>query len=714
MFRIAKKRSKPKAIRLTADAEDEDDGGPAVTLASKKKTLKKSNRTVIVDDGGKKKRKRNGMGFGGTRPSAMDIEMDVDPAEASNFIQAQVDREQPATSSVSYGKEALLKLKSEQKLKVSETNKETKEATVPREKANATTTRDALPSYIPLNGKSLVEEPTILTGEEALQFEQRRGSAMMEEEILDEVEEKSQSYSNEAEESSAWEAEVTRRAGISQSFKRGAPTTGPRLSSSQGPGKVSLLHLKSQIGSALSSLQDQRDDLERARQRRETEVIQTRSVLQRQQAEVKQSGNSLEYYQQLRETLASWIGALRELSSKLKPIQVALHDLESEVAANSHWREWENDTISVLHQAGLLDTVVGRQPPSTAFDDIAMVDDFGRDIKSQHSMQREKRSRHRKRIREQREEPIRGDESDAVLSDGEQEVFRERHMSLQKALDVAMNDLDDEYTKLQNIVTVFEEWRLANAEEYRQCFASLSLGDLASVLIQADLCHLHDPWNESDGYKEAKWIAIAHGATNTLGFAGLARIMEKAVFPAVSDLLDRSGYNLASSKQTRSLTTFYRHVQKLFPEDSDMLQKLRGRVSAYLQEQLQEIAIPILRRPMVLPATEPTDLIAALATATTGQMHRIRKIVGNVLMHWSIILPADDVFIGTVLDFLSTRFLFLLSSLQGLEQPQFAATPTDVFGEVWSLLQGTRWLDRPEWMIQAAPLRAAAIAYNIN
>jgi hypothetical protein len=250
------------------------------------------------------------------------------------------------------------------------------------------------------------------------------------------------------------------------------------------------------------ALQKQREDLERALHLREAEVLQTKSELHRQEGDLDQSaGRALEYYtyQGLRETLASWVGALRELNGKDVPIQEALHELESEVAASERWRDWEIDTISVLHQAGQLDQVLGRQPPSTIFDKIMTVDEFGRDIKSQHAMQREKRFRHRQLIQQQRREAVRGDDSDALLRDTEQEGYRQRHVALQRALKVAMDDLDDTYTQLQNLVGVFEEWYTMNREEYEQCFASLSLCDLASVLVKADLCSLHDPWNESEG-----------------------------------------------------------------------------------------------------------------------------------------------------------------------------------------------------------------------
>jgi hypothetical protein len=277
-----------------------------------------------------------------------------------------------------------------------------------------------------------------------------------------------------------------------------------------------------------------------------------------------------------------------------------------------------------------------------------------------------------------------------------------------------MDDLDGSYTKLQNLVDVFEEWHKTNPDEYRQCFANLSLGDLASVLVQADLCALNDPWNESDGYNEAKWVTVAHSATEALEQAGLARIVEKAVVPAIMDLFARSGYNLMSSRQTRSLSAFYLHVQKLFPKDSAILTKLREQVIRYIQEQLQDISVAIVVNPLTLPSEENMELREVMRAATVGQMHRLEKILRNLLMHWAPILQVDDDFVGMVLDFISSKFLFLLSSLHSVEGGLFTATPADVFGGVWNCLKATGWLERPEWMIQAAPLHASAIAYKLD
>jgi hypothetical protein len=121
-------------------------------------------------------------------------------------------------------------------------------------------------------------------------------------------------------------------------------------------------------------------------------------------------------YQVLREDLTSWVGALRELRGKIMPLQEALHKVER--IGGNWWTEWQDDVVSILCKAGILYHVVGRQPLDEEVPIIMVVDEFGRDVKSQYALQREKRVRYRRAIRKQR--TVRDEDPDALISDGEQ------------------------------------------------------------------------------------------------------------------------------------------------------------------------------------------------------------------------------------------------------------------------------------------------------
>lgn len=486
------------------------------------------------------------------------------------------------------------------------------------------------------------------------------------------------------------------------------------------PQNTSLAELRQQVDRALGRLQEQQADVMRRQERRRHQVGQIEEELQRYEHDLHISGQAHEYFQNLRYRLASWVGALRDLNTQVIPLQKALYELEAQVSAVNRWKEWEDDIASVLNEHGYLECVLGRQPAANVMvitSGSQVVDEFGRNVQSQYAMQRDKRFQHRQRIREQREVAPRGDESDAFLSDSEQEVLRERHVALKDALEVAVADLDEEYTKLQGLVDVFEEWHAAYPEEYKQCFTSLSLADLASVLVRVELCSLNDPWNESSGYNEGKWTAVIQSAkrSGALDDAGLERLVEKAVFPSVSNLLDNSGVNLSSKRQTESMGHFMLNVKHILPPESIVLNRLLEKLAAYVQKFLKEIAIPIPRQTTTIAVqTEDGQLKDAVHGVGTGQMHRTKKVLINLLVSWAPILQDNIEFADAVLDFIGTKFIFLLSSLKGFEQPRFSATPNDAFCEVWEALQRTKWLNQPEFMLSAAPIRAAASVYGVG
>ena len=263
----------------------------------------------------------------------------------------------------------------------------------------------------------------------------------------------------------------------------------------------SLSKLRDQVKSALTQLELQTEDVQNASARRKVELNQVQEELTRQEAELEQAGTSLEYYQMLREELASWVGALRELKTKVVPLQEALHKVER--LGGNRWSNWQDDVVSILREANLLDRVIGRQPVQEDSQVTTVVDEFGRDVKSQFVLQRDKRVRQRRAIRNQR--TVHDEDSDALFSDGEQAEMRNRRDALQEALQVAFGEVDDEYTKLSNLIAIFAKWAKTHPEEYRQCFASMSLADLASVLVQADLCSSHHP---------LQWQAERRGRTS--------------------------------------------------------------------------------------------------------------------------------------------------------------------------------------------------------
>jgi hypothetical protein len=246
--------------------------------------------------------------------------------------------------------------------------------------------------------------------------------------------------------------------------------------------------------------------------------------------------------------------------------------------------------------------------------------------------------------------------------------------------------------------------------------------------------------------------AIADGAV--LDEAGIERLLEKAVLPAVVSLLSKSGYNLVSERQTRSLTNFLRYVHKIlvpycpdsplgtnvFVDSNDIdrdskslaMKRLHKCIVAYIRQSLDGIAIPLVgkmaqetQQAKALTENQKRQLEDALRAARVGQLHRIRTIIIHLLKYWAPLLGKDDGFAETVLFFCSTKLLLLLSSLSGLENETLSSSssslgfvlwsPSDVFCQIWKLLEmQEEWMNRPEWMVQTMTLCAAAEAYGVT
>ena len=677
MFRPTKKRpKKPRVVRPRDhdggnDATDESPDETTVKRLRKKQARPIMSFDVDIDaeeKASEKKKRKRGLGFGCAPPSEHDDERAVHAEEAPSL----------------YGRDALDKLKSEQRYKQHEAVEAAHDDSSPPETTDGTAPSSALPSYIPLS-----DSHTIPTEDEATEYEEKQESAplqtMMEDTVLD---------AEEAEES-AWEAQVASRAGVRTST---LPTQRSEIRST-----ANLTKLRDQLTSTISQLKLQVDDIQNACARRQVEVTHTQEELSRQETELQQAGTALEYYQVLREDLTSWVGALRELRGKVLPLQEALHKVER--IGGNRWTEWQDDVVSILREAGILDRVVGRQPLDEKISISAIVDEFGRDVKSQYVLQREKRVRHRRAIRKQR--IVCDEDSDALLSDGEQMELRERRNALREALSVAMEEVDEEYTKLSNLIRIFAKWASTYPEEYRQCFASLSLADLASILVQVDLCSAHHPLHWHVDSELLPWlgdlqtIPVGDEEVDTPCY----RMVDKVLIPIFMDLLDEGAYRIISTKETRSLASFYWRICNLFPKGNSMTLQLKARITKYLREGLDNIAIPILKSG-AKDQSHSDDVREAIEYATFKQVRRIQKFVCNLISFWKL-----DSTVEPVLDFLSSKFLFLLSSLQA---QGCTAVASESFGPVWDALKETDWLERREFMLRAAPIRAAAAVYGIQ
>ena len=743
-----KKKKKSKTLKSFAigsfDEEDDVEGGDITSSSS-------SHR----------KRKRGGLGFGGgggsnskASTTTMMVHDDddmppttmmMDTDEADNNLMDMNSSRKPKASL--YSKDSLAQLRQEQKSipkskddenvssrtkkheESSKSSSSLRQATEPKSKSN-----DLSSDYIPLNSSN--GQTTILSGDQALAFDEAAGNDDNDNDNdnnfaksntntnTPKLQNQTQDHQEHdiPQESSDWEAEIARRAGV------GSAPAAPFHSTTAGAAATnqpipSLSKLRDQISSTRYHLEQQQNDLETSTMRRQAELAQTESDLKRHGEAVEASGVALQEYQQLRQNLVVWVGALRDLQAKIDPLRETAQDLllEELRAAHEEWVTIPDDVASILRDANLLDRALGRQPTFPSVQDMeCTVDEFGRDVPSKYLRQRTQR--YTKRMKR--------DKRHWFLEEEQLNDYRERYHTLQGALRVALEELSEEYLSLPDLISEFSNWKSTHGEEYKQCYASLSLGDLASVLVQVKI--LESPWlsnlfqddDEDLDLQEIEglfsWVADFKEIESDLedGEDGPAqRVLEKTLCPLLKALVDDAAgsYCFVSKSKSQLLSKCMARVTDLFHNKShDALVQLQEAIQRTLENSFHTMCIPIAKRGDAVDESATSDEMVqyALTHAREEHVKLVQQLFVNIVRDWVPLMissPDNSRFVKVLLDFCSNKFLFVLSSLN-------ASEATDLFRPVWQELNTNLkdFLNDPEYMLQAAPIRAAAMAYQLN
>ena len=301
-----------------------------------------------------------------------------------------------------------------------------------------------------------------------------------------------------------WEDEVARRAGLAAGAggERGGPVSKQQNGedASQSSPAASLETMRTTISKTMTHLRQRREDLESTHDRRQNELDGVQNELRRQEDDLRDGGMSFEYYQDLRLDIADWVGALRNLSTKVETISSAIREQEVDSCDRRRVRrrQREDDVAAILHSEGLLDSIVGRRIQLDSDSDAAAssVDEFGRDIKSAEVLARERRIVRRRRVRRESSQRTKGEvhngdvpsDTDADMSDTEIEEQSQRINALDEAMLLAKSEMDEKYTSLEELQKLFLSWAEQHPDDYERCYAKLSLADLAAVLVKADTC----------------------------------------------------------------------------------------------------------------------------------------------------------------------------------------------------------------------------------
>lgn len=722
MFRSTKKKAQ-KVIRNTVEKDEdsdttEDQTDAPVVIRRKKKKPKVSGMIIrsfpLQEDEEdepprlKKRRRKKGLGFGG----ALDAEAQEDFTS----------KEETGLEIRSYGKESLENLKAQQKTKP--TTEKTAEAETNSEIEKSSETpapkiHHEVESSLAQGADNTVGETIVLTGEEAMNMQMQQPTEVMGDIFLTKVHGIMVQELDDAVESSAWEAQIARRAGLQPSNEPSQPPT------SKLPSLNSLRH---QLESTFENVQLQQQDLEHSIMRRKADLAQTESELKRQQQSLHDAGKACTDYQILRHALAMWVGALRDMQQKVEPIQETLIEiiLSQYKTAQKEWINWQDDAISILQDAAKIDQILGRQPQLPTSNETATgTDEFGRDIQSQYLREREKRVNNR--IERQKLQSDRSviDGSDAILCIWINNEDREkRYRILQEALRVALSDLDEEYTDISKLLAVFAQWRETNSDEYRQCYASMSLGDLTSVLVQVQFCR--SSWllsmlqtnapsdNESHLFSWLPSLVAVDKECKADEESPTQRIFKRIFVPFLLALLTEApAMCFLSAEKSQLLRNLVAETIKNLDNKSPEFAELETALVNAITDLLGKVSIPLVKGGIRGDIEEIDQVMNHAAEfATTGQGKCIQQLLLNLLNDWVPVVKRSSEYetLGQcVLGFISSRYLFFLSSIS-------SGVAAEMFSPIWKILERENkdWLESPSLFLQGAPVRAAAAAYGFS
>ena len=748
MFRVTKR--KPKTLRpSTIPKEDgensEEDANvdgepPTVVVKRKKKSKQRGGLTIRSFDNGyeeegdvdvsssgskKKKRKKSkkGLGFGGGG-GWKDADVDMDQ-------QQQDDVEE--TETPSYGMEALEKLRAEQKKKTPQqqtTVSDSEIKTLPTE-APALTKAEADSAdeiYIPLDDN----DDAMHDGQETLNPTDLHGELNGTTGFQQDVD------MDDAEAAQNWEDQIASRAGVGPKNSKGPGSVGTNNNNNStmpvaASNLPALETLCSQLQSTATHVRAQQSDMTNAIMRRRADLAQLESVFKRHKTAVEEVGLACDYYQQMRNTLALWVGALRDLQQKVDPIYDSVMELIIQQCQmnQKEWIDWQDDAASFLQEAKLLSSIVGRQPKSFTDKDLPpAVDEFGRDVQSQVSREREKR--HRSRIArhafdDDTDNNSNGDDPDPFLwatwmEDGD---LYSRYKTLLEALRVALNDLDDSYTELPELVNVFADWKKEFPDDFIQCYAKLSLGDLSSILIKVDFCRStfvesmlrkYDEAKEGDKSQNLSWkpdLRAFEPADKSEEEGAIERILSKVYVPFFIALLKEApSYCFLSLRKSKIMSSFVSSNIACLVSGSPLMMKTLDAVDDAVSSALGSVSVLFVDGMRLSHEKEGPGVVEAVKYSRDSQGKWIQCMLLNLLEYWVPLFQDTELYmkIGrNILTFVSNEFLFLLSSLD-------KTVASALLQPVWNRLRSSHsaWLDSPDLMLQGAPLRAAAAAYELR
>ena len=527
--------------------------------------------------------------------------------------------------------------------------------------------------------------------------------------------------------------------------------------------------MRATVTAALDRLRERRSDAESGSERRRGELRDAEEGLGRHEEELREKGARFDYYQELRVACADWVGALRSLAERVGTISEAVADLEAEAAerGRERLRQAEDGYAEVLRRNGLLDGVIGRDP-SPSLDAVGKgpsVDEFGREIQPMKALERDRRMAARRQKLSERRENHQGrtesqasgpfsifEDTDVEMSPNELDQQTTRLGALEQALHLAKMQMEDKYCSFQALVDLFATWKKMNLADYERCFADLSLAEMASVLVQADLCmqssltacslsrktELDFEWariardfdrigmekQEKDEYALNNSRSRNEGAAKqTL----VQMIAKKTILPRLSALVDgdKGVYLPHSSHQTGTICALVRFLNDSHHRPEGAAENHRTETKQIVecirqhQNTMSILLVGVSTTNLITvdeKEEDDSDLRDAVFYAVVEQTYRVKKLIMNaVAISFVLASPTsrNDAAVLVLRDMIGIRLLPLLSLWRGMGG-LWEGRARLLLREIWDAIQRTDWLDSEHLLVQSAPLRAAIANFGID
>jgi|AntRauTorckE5430_2_1112549.scaffolds.fasta_scaffold01742_2 hypothetical protein len=778
------KRRRPVAKRTTRDeSDDEDDNQNTTTNAiatkkaqeakrKKQKRLKKASASTgkvlsfSIDEGDchdiktskKKKKKKGGFGFGGMQTVHDPLDDDAEGAA----------EEQPVAPKVAsgYSIDDLEKLKSQQKVYITEKQDDVPPKSVESQLPSEPSSDVPLPppptksvpmkpdkpeeDFISFQSSGKYGDNNIVNGDDALPYSEDQND--------DFGIEFSQNNDREIKEidveGSKWEDEVARRAGVGRNTHSDSNARNhTAIPLHRDEGVEAIAQIKQTIATTLDNLQQQELDLNSNMVRKVHDAHVADEDATKKELEVSTIGKSFECYQKLRSDLADWTGALRHLSEKIDIIEDALEDLYQDIGLRSMVKinQWEDDAIAVLKEKGLVDYIVGRQPIDVNSNSASpIVDEFGRDTKFMESLVISKRKVERRRRRKEsadRRNDVKTDtgdgeredtdcdeceDTDADVSDNELMDRGERRCALSDAIQVALDEMDEDFASLASLLDLFQSWQLSHPDDFRQCYASLAIVDFISVFARCEFCkslqllsfgEAEKKLPALDGFdwfstsKSSNLIPSKKEGDEENKKQPLDLLIEKVCFASIQMCLKGTrhqksaksvwSYDPFSKRQTESLSSFCKSVLSKL-SSMEKAGALAVDVCDYINDFLQQKAIVVIKRESETPQSG-TEEFDAYSFACLGQLRCLRKLVINILNCW---YPVFDNSVKLaklcIADIMAFRFLPIVETLERGSKEHYEKAKAE-FENLCDAFNSLGLFEREELMMISAPIRAYAV-----